>query len=198
MTRVQFLVMATLFEGGLFLLALGLGHFFDINPLAAIRTDPEAVGIAILATLPLLGFLKLTDRIPSLRTLRDLLVDRLGFLLASMNRLELLYLGFLAGSTEEILFRGFLQPWLEEMWGWSGGLLFSNLVFALLHWITPVYGLVAGILGAYLGFTMDLGAERNLTTPILVHALYDFLALQVIGQLWRSQELQRNGYAKED
>jgi hypothetical protein len=194
MTHRQFLVMATVFEGGLLLLALGLGRIFDLDPLTTLHADPEGIFLAVAATLPLFGFLKLTDRIASLRVLRDLLVARLGLLLASMTRWELLYLGFLAGTTEEILFRGFLQPWLEVMWGWAGGLIFSNLIFALLHWITPVYGLVAGLLGAYLGLTLDLGPERNLTTPLLVHALYDFLALQALATLWRNNELVREGY----
>jgi membrane protease YdiL (CAAX protease family) len=198
MNKTQFLGMATLFEGGLLLLALGLGKFFEIDPLATLHGDPESVFLAVAATVPLYGFLRLTHHIPSLRVLRDLLIDRLGQLLASMSRLELLYLGFLAGTTEEILFRGFLQPWLEEMWGSIGGLLFSNMIFALLHWITPVYGLVAGLLGGYLGFTMDLGPERNLTVPLLVHALYDFLALQAVASLWRQAEIQRAGYPERD
>ena len=191
MTKTQFLAIATVFEGGLLLLALGLGHFFSVDPLAQLHGDPESVLLAVAATIPLYGFLALTDRLPSLRVLRDLLIDRLGFLLASMSRMELLYLGFLAGTTEEVLFRGFLQPWLEDMWGWAGGLVFSNMIFALLHWITPVYGLVAGLLGAYLGLSLDLGPERNLATPILIHALYDFLALQVIASLWRQREISR-------
>jgi membrane protease YdiL (CAAX protease family) len=72
------------------------------------------------------------------------------------------------------------------------------MIFALLHWITPVYGLVAGLLGGYLGFTMDLGPERNLTVPLLVHALYDFLALQAVASLWRQAEIQRAGYPERD
>lgn len=194
MNKAQFLGMATVFEGGLLLLALGLGRFFEIDPLASLHGDLASVLMAIAATVPLYGFLRLTNHISSLRLLRDLLVERLGQLLASMNRLELLYLGFLAGTTEEILFRGFLQPWLEEMWGGIGGLIFSNMIFALLHWITPIYGLVAGFLGAYLGITMDIGPERNLTIPLLVHALYDFLALQAVAHFWRKAEIQRTGY----
>lgn len=198
MNKMQFLGMATIFEGGLLLLALGLGKFFEIDPLASLHGDSESVFLAVAATAPLYGFLRLTPHIPSLRILRDLLVERLGQLLASMSRLELLYLGFLAGTTEEVLFRGFLQPWLEEMWGGMGGLIFSNMIFALLHWITPTYGLVAGLLGTYLGFTMDLGSERDLTVPLLVHALYDFLALQAVATLWRQAEIQRAGYPERD
>lgn len=198
MTKAQFLLMATVFEGALFLIALGLGHFFSIDPLVHLKEDPESILLAVAATIPLYAFLRFTDHLPSLRVLRDLLIDRLGFLLASMSRMELLYLGFLAGTTEEILFRGFLQPWLEEMWGWAGGLVFSNMIFALLHWITPVYGLIAGLLGAYLGLTLDLGPERNLMTPILVHALYDFLALQVIAALWRQREIANRAPSDAD
>jgi hypothetical protein len=45
---------------------------------------------------------------------------------------------------------------------------------------------------------MDLGPERNLTIPLLVHALYDFLALQAVARLWRQAEIQRAGYPERD
>lgn len=194
MSKSRFLLLATVFEASLLVIALALGAFLEVDPLANLHGTADSVLIAFAATLPLYGFLKLTEGVPALRGIRDLLVERLGQLLACMNRLELLYLGFLAGTMEEVLFRGFLQPWLEQAWGGIGGLLFSNLIFALMHWITPVYGLVAGAMGLYLGLILDLGPERNLAIPVLVHALYDFLALQAIAEFWRRLELKKAGY----
>jgi membrane protease YdiL (CAAX protease family) len=99
----------------------------------------------------------------------------------------LLYLGLLAGVSEEILFRGFLQPWFEREWGWAGGIVFSNLIFALVHWVTPLYALLAGLTGAYLGVSLDITGERNLLVPILIHAVYDFMAFLAVAQTFRKQ-----------
>ena len=90
-----------------------------------------------------------------------------------------------AGISEEILFRGFLQPWFERNWGWAGGLVFSNLVFALVHWITPMYALLAGLTGVYLGLALDFGEERNVLIPTLIHALYDSCAFLAVAETYR-------------
>lgn len=91
-------------------------------------------------------------------------------------------MGCLAGATEEIFFRGMLQPFFEQDWGLLGGLLFSNMVFALIHWITPLYGILAGLCGLYLGWSMDMTGERMLLIPIVIHSLYDFLAFNLLAR----------------
>jgi membrane protease YdiL (CAAX protease family) len=131
-----------------------------------------------------------SEKLAATAKIRELLVERMGGMLASCNSLELIYIGFLAGITEECLFRGVIQPWLEQDWGWALGLIFSNLIFALLHWITPLYALLAGIAGLYLGLTLDLGPSRDLTVPVLIHAFYDFLAFVKVAHLWRQAQSQ--------
>ena len=187
LTRAQFLWLATLFEGSLGATAFMAGAASDIDPLQNLQADLRDVVWGFLGTLPLYVAFLQTQRFERLREVRELLTDKLGGILAACRWHELLYVGLLAGVTEELLFRGFLQPWLEEHWGWLGGLLFSNLVFALVHWITPMYGLLAGICGLYLGLMLDVSGERNLIIPILIHSLYDFLAFMVVAGAWRSQ-----------
>jgi membrane protease YdiL (CAAX protease family) len=99
----------------------------------------------------------------------------------------LLYLSLLAGFTEEVLFRGLLQPLLESRWGWSVGIVLSNVCFAMAHFITPLYAILAGLTGLYLGFAMDFGGERNLLNPIVIHAAYDFLAFLAVVQSYRAE-----------
>ena len=41
---------------------------------------------------------------------------------------------------------------------------------------------MAGLAGLYLGLALDIGGERNLVPPILIHALYDFLAFMVVAR----------------
>ena len=180
LSRHQFLWLATVFEGGLVVIAYLLGHWLSIDPLEHFSLELDAVSLGLLAVLPLYGLFILTQRWELTRSIREFLIERLGGLLAACRGVELFYLALLAGVTEEILFRGLLQPWLEQDWGWLGGLIFSNMIFALLHWITPLYALLAGLSGVYLGLTLDMGGERNLLTPIVVHAVYDFLAFKSV------------------
>lgn len=185
-TKSQFLRLATWFEGGLIALAYVLGWLASIDPLAALSADADGLVLGVLGTVPLYLLFALSYRFPiaGMREIKELLIDKLGPLLCHCHWTELLYLGLLAGVSEEILFRGFLQPWFEQDWDWIGGLVFSNMVFALVHWVTPLYGLLAGLTGAYLGWAMDFGGERNLAVPMLIHAIYDFLAFMAVAQTY--------------
>lgn len=180
---------ATGMEGGLAALALFLGWLFNIDPLATLRPNLMAILAGLVGTVPLLMLLWLGFRYPwrGFQTIRKFLEERLGPPLAQCSLAQLFYLGMLAGVCEELLFRGFLQVWLERDWGLWGGLLFSNLMFALVHWVTPLYGLLAGLTGLYLGLSMDLLNERNLVTPVLVHGMYDFLAFMAVVAGYRAR-----------
>ena len=170
------------------LIAYALGYWVSIDPLGFLRLDVMAAFWGVLGCLLLFGLFIVSERMEAARRIREFLIDKMGGLLADCSSLALLYLGFLAGITEEILFRGVLQPWLERDWGWAGGLVFNNLIFALVHWITPSYALLAGLCGLFLGLMLDIGPERNLLAPILTHAIYDFLAFKVIAQAWRERQ----------
>lgn len=180
--------MATAFEGGLLIIALLLGQLLSIDPLANVHPDKNALFLGVIGTCPLLIFFALSNQLDATREVRRFLIEKLGGLLAACTAVELIYLSLLAGATEEVLFRGLLQPWLEADWGGMGGLLFSNMIFALLHWITPMYALLAGVCGIYLGFLLDFGQERNLISPILAHALYDLIAFFVVAHAWRREQ----------
>jgi membrane protease YdiL (CAAX protease family) len=54
-------------------------------------------------------------------------------------------------------------------------LVVSSVLFGLLHPITPTYAVLAGLIGAYLGGVWL--ANGNLLVVVIVHALYDFIAL---------------------
>ena len=188
MTKLQFLLLASAFQGGLVLIAFVLGWWLSVDPLADLRVNTDTGLLGVSGALLLYVTIMLADRFAIIRVLRTLLVEKLGGTLAACKVVELIYLGLLAGVTEEILFRGFLQPWLELSWGWSGGLIFSNMIFALMHWVTPTYALLTGVCGLFLGLLLDIGGERNLTSPIIAHALYDFLAFMSVARSWRQQQ----------
>lgn len=187
--RRHFLLVATGFEGGLLLLAFLLGSWLAVDPLEHWALDIPAVIWGILGIIPLyLVFLVGYSRPKGgMREIRDFLLERLGPFLSACRMQDLAYLAVLAGVAEEFLFRGVLQPWFEHDWGRVGGLVISNLVFALAHWVTPLYGLLAGVTGAYLGLALDVGGDRNLAIPTIIHAGYDYLAFMAVVRSYRER-----------
>ncbi|MBS1213661.1 MAG: abortive infection protein [Proteobacteria bacterium] len=187
--RSDFLTLASLFQGALVVVAYVIGWLADLDPLADLSFDPASLLWGVAGTVPLYALFALSYRLPfeGMRTIRRFLLDKMGPLLDVCSTRDMVYLGLLAGVTEEILFRGVLQPLVESSWGWEWGLIGSNILFALAHWITPVYALLAGLTGLYLGLAMDLGGERNLLIPIVIHAVYDMLAFAKVAQTYREE-----------
>jgi membrane protease YdiL (CAAX protease family) len=189
--RRVFLAIATVFESALIALALGLGWLVSVDPLRDFHLTWEGLWYGIVGTFPLhLAFQWFyRSRAQRMRSIQRFLMENLGPLLAACRPLHLTYLGFLAGISEEILFRGFFQNWFEANWDWFGGLFFSNLIFAIAHWITPLYALLAGLTGVYLGLAFGLSGDRNLLIPVLIHSLYDVMAFFAIANSYRRESL---------
>lgn len=185
----QFFKTACLFEASLILLAIFLGWIADIDPFAHIRFSETAVFYGLIGTLPLFILFQAMQYLPypEIQKIRRLLMETLGPSLKHCNWADLMVLAGIAGIAEEILFRGVLQPWLENHWGLNAGLLLSNLVFGAVHAVTPLYFIVATLVGIYLGLSLDYGGERNLLVPIIIHGLYDFLAFLVIMRAYKNQ-----------
>ncbi|TAN50727.1 MAG: CPBP family intramembrane metalloprotease [Methylococcaceae bacterium] len=190
--RPGFLRTAFLFEGGLLGVAYLLGWLTDIDPLANLRADGAAVSHGMLGTLPLLllFFWSYRQPHPELLKIKRFLLETLAPQLSLCRWYDMLLLSAVAALGEEALFRGVLQPWGENHWGWVGGMLVSNLLFGLVHFITPLYGLLALLIGVYLGLMLDIGGQRNLLTPVVVHGFYDFIAFWVIIQTYRAESAQ--------
>jgi membrane protease YdiL (CAAX protease family) len=152
------------------------GLLTGVPALADLRFDPRAIGVGLVATLPLLlGFVALwrSPRI-DLREIRETLERLLPRLLGDADGtrwLRVLAVSIAAGVGEEILFRGFLQGSLEHALGPVGGIIAASVVFGLAHAISPAYAVIAVIMGLYLGCAWRIGG--NLLVPITVHAVYD-------------------------
>lgn len=179
--------MAVAFEGGLVLVAVVLGWLLGHPPAAAIQWTPEAAAWGAVASLPPMAVLLLCVTFPMrpwaevLRVLDQLLVP----LFRDCWLTELAVISLLAGLGEEMLFRGVLQQavacWVGGQTGVWMGLAAASLLFGLAHLITPVYALLAGLIGLYLGWLWI--ASDNLLVPITAHAAYDFLALVYLGKI---------------
>jgi membrane protease YdiL (CAAX protease family) len=184
----NFFKVACYFEGSLILVAIVLGWIADIDPFANIIFSETAVFYGIIGTIPLfIFFVALYQiQIDAFQQVKRTLLETLAPSMHRYHWTDLFVLGAIAGITEEILFRGVIQPWMESSWGMTSGLIASSIIFGLVHAVTPLYALLATLVGIYLGLAMDYGGERNLLTPIIIHGLYDFLAFLVIVHTYRS------------
>jgi hypothetical protein len=191
--RGQFLNLSGLFEGGLIVLAFVLGWIFDVNPIEHLTFTWSAVLWGIAAALPMFGLFVLAHRFSfgPLKQIRRFLIEMLGPSLAACRWYDLILLAGLAGITEEVLFRGMLQMWIERACDSpTAGLVVASILFALAHLITPFYALFAGVMGLYLGCLLDVSGQRNLLVPVITHAVYDYLAFLIVLRTYHHQQAQ--------
>ena len=142
--RMRFLVLAAVFEGGLVFVALGLGWLFHVDLASHLRPTIPIVALGLAGgVLPFL-LLLVSERFKfgPLERIKEIVLQILGPALASCRWYDVVLAAALAGLGEEFLFRGILQPLLERWAGFGGwgrplGLILSNVVFGLLHLITP-------------------------------------------------------------
>ena len=170
--RSAFLKMALLFEGGLVLVAWVVGYCLGIDPLRTFSFDAGAIFWGVAGALPIFVLFLLSQRYPigPFRAIKDFLIEALGPSLVHCRWYDLLLVSAVAGLSEEMMFRGVLQPQL--------GLIGSNVLFGLAHIVTPMYAVLAGVVGSYLGWMFN--ESGNLLAPIITHGLYDFLAFMVL------------------
>lgn len=178
--RHGFLRLVVLFEGGVLAVAIGVGWLVSINPFARLAWTAEGGLWGTVAALPIFVLFLIGQRVPlrALQRIREFLDRSLGPVLAECRWYDLLGVALLAGIGEEALFRGVLQPWL--------GLTWSNVAFGLAHAVTPLYAVLAGGIGFYLGWLFD--TTGNLLAPVLAHTLYDFLAFVVVARHARQRQ----------
>jgi membrane protease YdiL (CAAX protease family) len=183
----SFFSTACIFEGALLIVALLLGWLTSVDCFASFGFSEKALMQGVMLTLPLIVFFFVLQRLPfaGLTRINTLLEETLGARLYRRHWTDMLVLAGIAGVAEEVLFRGFLQPWLENSLSLMGALLVSNLVFALVHAVTPLYAFLAMAIGMYLGLALDYGGERQLLIPVMIHSLYDFVVFIVILRKYR-------------
>ena len=175
-------------------LALFIGQGFMVIPLLLFLTARKESFVdrlrirklpfpVILSTLVLsLGIIILVDefdRIASLLFTPPEYLDQLGYMLKfdSFNMAVFLMLGIvvLAPLGEEILFRGFLQKFLEEHWqDVTRAVLVTSLFFAIIHlnpfWLIQIY-----MLGVILGFLA--WRTGSIWAGFILHAANNLVAL---------------------
>jgi len=184
----EFFKSACYFEASLIFVAVILGWIADIDPFQNIYFSETAVAYGLIGTIPLFLMFLALEKIQgeSVVKIRELLLNTLGPGLHLYHWTDLFMLAAIAGISEELLFRGVIQPWIEASWGITAALIGSNIIFGLVHAVTPLYAVLATLVGIYLGLSLDYGGERNLLIPIIIHGFYDFLAFVALMRVYRS------------
>jgi len=176
-----FPLLAGIFEGGLAVVALGLGWLVGEQPLETLRLDPGAAAMGLGALIPPLGlfWVCLKLRWDPLRRIMQIMDNVVVPLFRTCRLGELAIIAALAGLGEELLFRGVIQAaaagLFEGLPGVVFGLLLAAMLFGAAHAITRTYAVLAALIGLYLGIVWL--ATGNLLVPIMAHAGYDFLVL---------------------
>jgi uncharacterized protein len=186
-------LIAIAFEGALGLAGLVLAAWFDV-PLAsrlnwANSTGDVAVRSALLSVpmLLLLAFAMGSTWQP-IAELRHQVTRLIGELFHDVAWPGLAAVSLAAGLGEEILFRGAIQPVAERLLGGVEGLMVASLLFGAAHAVSPMYFLFATAVGLYLGFFAS--GFDDLLTPIITHAVYDFVALVLLQSSARRQQIR--------
>lgn len=173
----RFMFLALLFEMALGVVAIVLGWARGLPPRELTTFNLEGLLAGLVFTVPMVVFLLITRRLAweplekLNRLVSRLVVELFGD--ASLGQLFLLSLA--AGWGEELLFRGYLQPLAADYLGPTAALVLVSLLFGLAHSLSKTYAVLATLIGLYLGW-LWLHFD-NLLVPIIVHALYDFVAL---------------------
>jgi membrane protease YdiL (CAAX protease family) len=186
LTRGQTLLLVVVAEGGMALLACGLGWLLGVRPWEQVAWQTSDAGLGVAAVFPLLGLLLVVIHATPgpLRSVRAAMFELVDLAFQNATLLDLMLTATLAGIGEEFLFRGVIQAAVARSSGqvWLG-IAVGALAFGLAHPISRAYIVLATLVGAYLGWLA--ATTGNLLTPILVHGLYDAVALVYLVRLHR-------------
>lgn len=175
---INFITLVMLFEAALLPLSLALSWLCDL-PLA-LSPDGLWIAVGVLSTLPI-WWLLVWARGLRVRPVEEFFAwvdSNIVTLFRGAAPWQIAVIAVLAGLGEEMLFRGILQQALQ---GWLGawpGLLLASIAFGVAHWVNRTYMIFACIMGLYLGVLY--WRTGSLLVPVIVHALYDFLALRML------------------
>jgi membrane protease YdiL (CAAX protease family) len=178
---------ACLLELALLVLAFVWGWLFHRSALLDLHWSLNAALIGIVAALPpFLFFLwTLNSHLPICSHHRHLFESLLSPLFGKWSILQLLIISLIAGISEEAFFRGAIQGSLVARVGVIPALVLASAAFGVCHLLTWTYAIIAALIGLYLGLLWIW--TGNLLTPMITHAVYDFVALVYFLRVYRAK-----------
>lgn len=186
------MAMAVLTEGGLGALAVLVGWSLGLNPLKLVTGEWHALLWGVLAALPMLLAVALSEHLTfwPFDDIAEVVNQLLRPLFSKTTILELAVISALAGIGEELMFRGLIQEglarWIGGPMGVWIGLVVASLLFGMLHPMNSAYIVLATVMGLFLGGLWI--ATENLLVPITTHAVYDFLAILWIARIDKASD----------
>ena len=203
----RFAMTAVAFEGGLGLFAVFLGWLLGNGPWETMVGRPlgewrDALLLGLVGTVPMVLALLCMDRWPGwpFCQTKQFLQNQIVPLFADLSVGQLMLLSLAAGIGEELLFRGLVQAgviaWIGPPNGLFAGLVLASVIFGVCHWLTTMYAILATLVGLYLGWLFLISG--NLLTPIVAHALYDFVALVYLVKSRESRVKSQKGVENQE
>ncbi|MFW5786482.1 MAG: CPBP family intramembrane glutamic endopeptidase [bacterium] len=175
--RRRSLLVALGFEAGIGVIGVGAAALFGValTPTLTLTGEDVLVSAVGVGVLTLMLIVVVRSSWPPFRNIRVQLDRSLRVFFRNASIPALLALSLVAGFSEELFFRGFLQQGLEDLMPTIAAVAAANTLFALAHLITPTYGILALLMGGVLSAVFIL--SDSLIATALAHALYDFIAL---------------------
>jgi membrane protease YdiL (CAAX protease family) len=136
----------------------------------AVSPGSLAAGVAgglLLASMAPLCTAPWASRVPVLRDLNRICAEFLIPMTRNLRFIDMVALAVLSGVSEELFFRGVLQPIL--------GLTVASVLFGLLHWLGLVYAAWAASVGVLLGLVYT--TTGNLVVPATMHTVHNLAVL---------------------
>ena len=147
----------------------------------------NAALIGIVAAIPpfLLFLWTLNSKLQICSHHRHLFDSVLRPLFGGWSILQLLVISLIAGVSEEAFFRGAIQGSLADRIGVIPALVLASAAFGACHLLTWTYAIIAALIGLYLGLLWIW--TGSLLTPMVTHAVYDFVALVYFLRVYRAK-----------
>jgi membrane protease YdiL (CAAX protease family) len=181
---LPFLV-GVLFELALLVIALVWDLVFGESILRHFRWRPADALAGAISSLPLFVFFvwTLKSKLQVFARHRQVLDSLVPRLFAGWPVWQWAAISLCAGVCEEVLFRGALQSGLATRVGSAPAVIVVSLLFGALHLLSWTYGIIAGLIGVYLGVLFLVSG--NLLAPVMAHAVYDFAAIFYFLKIYR-------------
>jgi hypothetical protein len=173
----RWFVWGCLFELLLGAMALLVGAFLPITPLATVNWNVRDAALGLAATLPLLALFEwmLNSNASWPKEINAFLENTARPVLSHWSLGQLALVSLCAGIGEELLFRAVIQGGLTLVAGVPFAVVVASCLFGLCHAVTHGYAVIAALIGIYLGLLWVWSG--NLLVPIVAHVVYDFAAL---------------------
>ncbi len=168
---------AMIFELSLLLVAWVVAWFFSIPFWGSGSWDWMGVLVGLTSTLPMLSifFWLLQSKWDACVEIRKMMDQAILPLFKGFSVTQIALLSITAGISEEVLFRAVIQGGIQAAAGLPLAIFVSAFLFGLCHALTRFYFILASLIGVYL--SMVWMATDQLLSPIITHAVYDFIVL---------------------